>query len=98
MCNRHLTPLHIFLRSLQHVPTARVVRTLTRSCDETAAVLLPSRGRLVTLAQHRSPIADGDWFGTAATALPVDADDSVLIGRIWNPVHNGPSPVPRARR
>ncbi|MBX7266190.1 fumarylacetoacetate hydrolase family protein [Micromonospora sp. Llam7] len=33
------------------------------------------------------------WFGTAAEALPDDADHSVLIGRIWNPSVDGPSPV-----
>ncbi|GIJ23839.1 fumarylacetoacetate hydrolase family protein [Micromonospora lutea] len=32
------------------------------------------------------------WFGTAAEALP-DDDHSVLIGRIWNPTDDGPSPV-----
>ncbi|GIJ11655.1 fumarylacetoacetate hydrolase family protein [Micromonospora andamanensis] len=33
------------------------------------------------------------WFGTAAEALPDDAEDSVLIGRIWDPSVDGPSPV-----
>lgn len=33
------------------------------------------------------------WFGTAAEALPDDAADSVLIGRIWDPAAAGPSPV-----
>ncbi|MDG4787818.1 fumarylacetoacetate hydrolase family protein [Micromonospora sp. WMMD1102] len=33
------------------------------------------------------------WFGTAADALPEDADDAVLVGRIWDPVSGGPSPV-----
>ncbi|GIJ80268.1 Fumarylacetoacetate (FAA) hydrolase family protein [Micromonospora phaseoli] len=33
------------------------------------------------------------WFGTVAEALPADADDSVLIGRIWDPSVDGPSPV-----
>ncbi|GAB3908998.1 fumarylacetoacetate hydrolase family protein [Microbispora bryophytorum] len=37
--------------------------------------------------------AEVDWFGTAADALPDDAEDSVLIGRIWDPVAEGPSPV-----
>ncbi|MEU8279831.1 fumarylacetoacetate hydrolase family protein [Microbispora bryophytorum] len=37
--------------------------------------------------------AEVDWFGTAADALPDDAEDSVLIGRIWDPVAGGPSPV-----
>ncbi|MBQ1026171.1 fumarylacetoacetate hydrolase family protein [Micromonospora sp. C95] len=33
------------------------------------------------------------WFGTAGEALPDDAEDSVLIGRIWDPSVDGPSPV-----
>jgi fumarylacetoacetate (FAA) hydrolase family protein len=33
------------------------------------------------------------WFGTAAEALPDDAADSVLVGRIWDPAAAGPSPV-----
>ncbi|PZF86613.1 fumarylacetoacetate hydrolase family protein [Jiangella anatolica] len=33
------------------------------------------------------------WFGTAADALPEDADRSVLIGRVWDPDAGGPSPV-----
>ncbi|GAA3116037.1 MULTISPECIES: fumarylacetoacetate hydrolase family protein [Nonomuraea] len=33
------------------------------------------------------------WFGTAADALPDDAADAVLIGRIWDPLAEGPSPV-----
>ncbi|MGW4644308.1 fumarylacetoacetate hydrolase family protein [Sphaerisporangium sp. NPDC004334] len=33
------------------------------------------------------------WFGTAADALPDDAADGVLIGRIWDPLVEGPSPV-----
>ncbi|MET0417471.1 MAG: fumarylacetoacetate hydrolase, partial [Actinoplanes sp.] len=37
-------------------------------------------------------IAGADWVGTAAEALPDDAD-SLLIGRIWDPTGDGPSPV-----
>ncbi|MFC6079871.1 fumarylacetoacetate hydrolase family protein [Sphaerisporangium aureirubrum] len=37
--------------------------------------------------------AGAGWFGTAAEALPDDAADSVLIGRIWDPLAGGPSPV-----
>ncbi|MEV1179449.1 fumarylacetoacetate hydrolase family protein [Nonomuraea sp. NPDC049784] len=37
--------------------------------------------------------AEAGWFGTAADALPDDAADSVLIGRIWDPLVEGPSPV-----
>ncbi|MEV4299298.1 fumarylacetoacetate hydrolase family protein [Microbispora rosea] len=37
--------------------------------------------------------AEVDWFGTAAGALPDDAEDSILIGRIWDPGVEGPSPV-----
>ena len=33
------------------------------------------------------------WFGTASDALPDDAADSLLIGRIWDPAVAGPSPV-----
>ncbi|MFC3499460.1 fumarylacetoacetate hydrolase family protein [Micromonospora krabiensis] len=33
------------------------------------------------------------WFGTAAEALPDDVDHSVLVGRIWDPSVDGPSPV-----
>ncbi|MFC6023399.1 fumarylacetoacetate hydrolase family protein [Plantactinospora solaniradicis] len=39
------------------------------------------------------PWSGPDWFGSAADALPDDADESVLIGRIWDPVAGGPSPV-----
>lgn len=37
--------------------------------------------------------AEAGWFGTAADALPDDAAYGVLIGRIWDPVAGGPSPV-----
>ena len=37
-------------------------------------------------------ITGADWAGTAAEALPDDAD-GVLIGRIWDPSGDGPSPV-----
>ncbi|MEV4565482.1 fumarylacetoacetate hydrolase family protein [Nonomuraea sp. NPDC049419] len=40
-----------------------------------------------------SSSAEPDWFGTAADALPDDAADAVLIGRIWDPLVEGPSPV-----
>jgi fumarylacetoacetate (FAA) hydrolase family protein len=33
------------------------------------------------------------WFGTAALALPDDAAEGVLIGRVWDPAAGGPSPV-----
>ncbi|MEO3926856.1 fumarylacetoacetate hydrolase family protein [Micromonosporaceae bacterium B7E4] len=39
------------------------------------------------------PSSGPDWFGTAADALPEDAEASVLIGRIWDPAAGGPSPV-----
>ncbi|GIG90577.1 fumarylacetoacetate hydrolase family protein [Plantactinospora endophytica] len=39
------------------------------------------------------PPSGPDWFGTAADALPDDAEESVLIGRIWDPLLGGPSPV-----
>jgi fumarylacetoacetate (FAA) hydrolase family protein len=44
----------------------------------------------------RSPdplAAEPDWFGTADDALPEDSADSILIGRIWDPAADGPSPV-----
>ncbi|MEU5909211.1 fumarylacetoacetate hydrolase family protein [Micromonospora sp. NPDC047527] len=37
--------------------------------------------------------AGADWFGSPAEALPDDVDQSVLIGRIWDPSVDGPSPV-----
>jgi len=37
---------------------------------------------------HRPP-----WHGGAGFALPVDADDAVLVGRVWDPGVGGPSPV-----
>ncbi|MEV4804050.1 fumarylacetoacetate hydrolase family protein [Nonomuraea sp. NPDC049421] len=40
-----------------------------------------------------SSSAEPAWFGTAADALPDDAADAVLIGRIWDPLAEGPSPV-----
>lgn len=47
----------------------------------------------MTLPSSTAPGAEADWFGTAADALPDDADDSRLIGRIWDPAVGGPSPV-----
>ncbi|MDW5324304.1 fumarylacetoacetate hydrolase family protein [Plantactinospora sp. KLBMP9567] len=41
----------------------------------------------------RPPEPTADWFGTAAEALPDDAEHSVLVGRIWDPAVGGPSPV-----
>ncbi|MEV4823271.1 fumarylacetoacetate hydrolase family protein [Micromonospora sp. NPDC049274] len=43
-------------------------------------------------AVTRGPAADADWFGAAADALPDDVD-AVLIGRIWDPSVDGPTPV-----
>ncbi|MDG4787884.1 fumarylacetoacetate hydrolase family protein [Micromonospora sp. WMMD1102] len=40
-----------------------------------------------------SPDATPEWFGTAAEVLPDDAEQSVLVGRIWDPSVGGPSPV-----
>ncbi|MEU5903106.1 fumarylacetoacetate hydrolase family protein [Micromonospora sp. NPDC047467] len=37
--------------------------------------------------------AGADWFGSPAEALPDDVDQSVLIGRVWDPSVDGPSPV-----
>ena len=47
----------------------------------------------MTLPPPGALAADSAWFGTAADALPDDAADSVLIGRIWDPTVDGPSPV-----
>jgi fumarylacetoacetate (FAA) hydrolase family protein len=47
----------------------------------------------MTLASPEASTAETGWFGTAAQALPDDAADSVLIGRIWDPAVEGPSPV-----
>lgn len=47
----------------------------------------------MTLAPPEASTAESDWFGTAAQALPDDAEDSLLIGRIWDPAVGGPSPV-----
>ena len=47
----------------------------------------------MTVPQPRGLPAGNDWFGTAAEALPDDAEHSVLIGRIWDPSVHGPSPV-----
>ncbi|MFC7432066.1 MULTISPECIES: fumarylacetoacetate hydrolase family protein [unclassified Agrococcus] len=33
------------------------------------------------------------WQGTAADALPADAADAVLVGRVWDPAVGGPSVV-----
>ncbi|WBB50198.1 fumarylacetoacetate hydrolase family protein [Verrucosispora sp. WMMA2044] len=38
-------------------------------------------------------MSEEPWFGSAAEALPDDAEDSVLVGRIWDPSVDGPSPV-----
>jgi fumarylacetoacetate (FAA) hydrolase family protein len=45
------------------------------------------------LPSPRTVAADTDWYGTAADALPDDAEHSILIGRIWDPAAEGPSPV-----
>ncbi|MEU1973098.1 fumarylacetoacetate hydrolase [Microbacterium sp. NPDC019599] len=34
-----------------------------------------------------------DWFPALADALPADAGDALLIGRIWQPEVGGPTPV-----
>ncbi|MEU7750264.1 fumarylacetoacetate hydrolase family protein [Micromonospora sp. NPDC049101] len=47
----------------------------------------------MTVPQPRRQPDGADWCGTAAEALPDDVDDSVLIGRIWDPAGDGPSPV-----
>ncbi|MBY8870288.1 fumarylacetoacetate hydrolase family protein [Micromonospora sp. PLK6-60] len=47
----------------------------------------------MTVLQPAAPTAGADWFGTAAEALPHDADHGLLIGRIWDPSVDGPTPV-----
>ncbi|MFD0783044.1 fumarylacetoacetate hydrolase family protein [Micromonospora azadirachtae] len=37
--------------------------------------------------------AESQWCGTATDALPSDGDHCVLVGRIWDPSVDGPSPV-----
>ncbi|MET7704894.1 fumarylacetoacetate hydrolase family protein [Micromonospora sp. NPDC005413] len=46
----------------------------------------------MTVPQPRGLAVAADWFGSAAEALP-DDDRSVLIGRVWDPAADGPSPV-----
>ncbi|MEV4813010.1 fumarylacetoacetate hydrolase family protein [Micromonospora avicenniae] len=41
----------------------------------------------------RPRAAELQWCGTATDALPYDGEHSVLIGRIWDPSVDGPSPV-----
>ncbi|MEU4678997.1 fumarylacetoacetate hydrolase family protein [Micromonospora sp. NPDC023737] len=41
----------------------------------------------------RPRAGEPQWCGTATDALPYDGEHSVLIGRIWDPSVDGPSPV-----
>ncbi|WP_433650202.1 fumarylacetoacetate hydrolase family protein [Micromonospora zamorensis] len=47
----------------------------------------------MTVPRPRRTTPGTGWAGTAVEALPDDADDSVLVGRIWDPSVDGPSPV-----
>ncbi|MEU1643049.1 fumarylacetoacetate hydrolase family protein [Micromonospora zamorensis] len=47
----------------------------------------------MTVPRPRRTTPGAGWVGTAVEALPDDADDSVLVGRIWDPSVDGPSPV-----
>lgn len=47
----------------------------------------------MTLPSPDTGRAAAHWYGTAADALPADAGTSVLVGRIWDPAVDGPSPV-----
>jgi fumarylacetoacetate (FAA) hydrolase family protein len=47
----------------------------------------------MTLTQSGTLAAEANWFGTGREALPEDANQSLLIGRIWDPSVDGPSPV-----
>lgn len=55
--------------------------------------LSPPCPGLVIMAIMTAVTPDDAWFGTTADALPEDAADSVLIGRVWDPAAGGPSPV-----
>ncbi|WFE53440.1 fumarylacetoacetate hydrolase family protein [Micromonospora sp. WMMD1155] len=46
----------------------------------------------MTVPRPRGAAPGAGWSGTAAEALP-DAGDSVLIGRVWDPSVDGPTPV-----
>ncbi|MET7750090.1 fumarylacetoacetate hydrolase family protein [Micromonospora sp. NPDC005367] len=41
----------------------------------------------------RPRAAEPQWCATATDALPYDGEQSVLVGRIWDPSVDGPSPV-----
>ncbi|MEH1031369.1 fumarylacetoacetate hydrolase family protein [Micromonospora profundi] len=47
----------------------------------------------MTVPKPRGLPAEADWFGSPTEALPDDADNSVLVGRIWDPSVDGPSTV-----
>ncbi|MGW2624428.1 fumarylacetoacetate hydrolase family protein [Micromonospora taraxaci] len=47
----------------------------------------------MTVPRPRGAAVDAGWAGTAAEALPDDAGTSVLVGRIWDPSVDGPTPV-----
>jgi fumarylacetoacetate (FAA) hydrolase family protein len=47
----------------------------------------------VTSQVPEARVPEDSWFGTAAQALPTDVERSVLLGRIWDPSVDGPSPV-----
>ncbi|MDG4782129.1 fumarylacetoacetate hydrolase family protein [Micromonospora sp. WMMD961] len=47
----------------------------------------------MTMPRPRAAASGAGWSGTAAEALPDDVDASVLIGRIWDPSVDGPTPV-----
>jgi fumarylacetoacetate (FAA) hydrolase family protein len=44
------------------------------------------------VAAHRTTPAAA-WHGGSRFALPSDAEDAVLVGRVWDPAVGGPSPV-----
>ncbi|SCF07868.1 fumarylacetoacetate hydrolase family protein [Micromonospora chokoriensis] len=47
----------------------------------------------MTVPRPRGAALDARWSGTAVEALPDDADASVLVGRVWDPAVEGPTPV-----
>lgn len=47
----------------------------------------------MTLPQTEAKEAEAGWYGTAAEALPDDAENGILVGRIWDAAAGGPSPV-----
>lgn len=54
---------------------------------------LPAPRAFATGPDRLGTTTGPDWVGTAAEALPDDTAQSLLVGRIWDPTVDGPSPV-----